>query len=47
MKWGDKTEITEILLFLPVSNIHLLKTFEDVSGCVVYASFFPILLKRI
>ena len=34
MKWGGKTEI---LLFLPVSNIHLLKPSEDVSGCVVYA----------
>ena len=26
-----------IRLGLPVSNIHLLKTSEDVSGCVVYA----------
>ena len=33
MKW-DKTEI---LLFLPVSNIHLVKTSEVVSRCVVHA----------
>lgn len=31
---GDKTEI---VLFIPVSNIHLLKTSKYVSRCFVYA----------